>query len=140
MKTILVLAMALSLGLITGCQMSCPNSAIIPKPPADKTQAHGKLGLSDDEIKALRSSSNIELSDALKQRLLKNKSQLKLTPEEMQVLKSTGKVILCGKCGYLLKEKKYKNFETKGIVVKLDKDTGFAKDSIRERIILLNNK
>ena len=132
----LALVFAASLMLMfSGCQYSCP--IITPAPPASKEDLKGPVGLSDDEIKALRSQDSVLLTDDLKQRLLQNKNQLKLTPEEMQVLKATGKVILCGKCGYLLNEKKFQEFE-KGRVISIDKDTGFAKDSLRERIIKLS--
>jgi len=119
----------------TGCNTTPP--LVVPKPPANEKQKEGTIGLSQDEIQALRSKNNVLLTDQLKQRLLANKNELKLTPEEMQVLKRTGKVILCGKCGYLLSERKYKEFE-RGKVINLDKKTGFAPDSLRERIIKLD--
>ena len=138
MKQIMILLAMVMLGAFTGCK-NCPVT-VAPKPPAKVTTIKkGAIELSQDELRALCSKNNVELSDDLKNRLLSNSSQLKLTPEEMQVLKSTGKVILCGKCGYLLNEKKYKNFETKGTVINIDKETGFAKDSLRERIIKGDN-
>ena len=136
MKQIMILLAMVMLGAFTGCK-TCPVTRA-PKPPAKAkvtTIKKGAIELSKEELQALCSKDNVELSDDLKNRLLSNSSQLKLTPEEMQVLKSTGKVILCGKCGYLLQEKKYKDFEAKGTVINVDKNTGFAKDSIRERII-----
>jgi hypothetical protein len=139
MKKYIALAMALSMGILSGCNSFCP-ATVTPEPPKSAKERQGKIGLSADEIKALRSKDNVVLSAALKKRLISSQSQLKLTPEEMQVLKSTGKVILCGKCGYLLKEKKFKDFENKGIVINADKNTGFQKDSLRERVILLNSQ
>ena len=132
---LIVLVFAVSLMLVlAGCN-SCP-ALSCPPPPKSKADLKGPVGLSDAELQALRSKDNVMLSDELKKRLLANHNQLKLTPEEMQVLKTTGKVILCGKCGYMLNEKKYKEFE-RGRVINLDKNTGFAKDSLRERIIKL---
>ena len=133
MKKVIVLSMALAMGILAGCN-SYPTVA--PKPPQSPAEKKGPIGLSSDEIQALRSKNNVVLSDALKARLLASQNQLKLTPEEMQVLKRTGKVVLCGKCGYLLQEKKFQEFE-KGKVISTDKKTGFAKDSLRERIIKL---
>ena len=133
MKKIIVLSMALAMGILAGCN-SYPTVA--PKPPKSPAEKKGPIGLSEDEIQALRSKNNVVLSDELKARLLASKNQLKLTPEEMQVLKRTGKVVLCGKCGYLLQEKKFQEFE-KGKVISTDKKTGFANDSLRERIIKL---
>ena len=122
--------------VVAGCNSSCP-ATCAPKPPMTDTEKKGALGLSQDEIRALFSKDNVELSDSLKQRIMSNSKQLQLTPEEMQVLKTTGKVVLCGKCGYLLQEKKFKEFE-KGKVINVDKNTGFAADSLRERIIKRN--
>jgi uncharacterized CHY-type Zn-finger protein len=59
-----------------------------------------------------------------------------LTPEEKQVLKSTGKVILCGRCGYILNSPEYKKFEANGEKKdNFDPETGFASDSIRARLL-----
>jgi hypothetical protein len=136
MKQMMLLMALVMLGAFSGCK-NCPVT-VSPKPPVAKIQ-RGNLELSQDEINALCSKNNVELSDDLKNRLLKNSDELKLTPEEMQVLKSTGKVVFCGKCGYLLGEQKYKDFEAnKGQVINVDKETGFAKDSLRERIIKKN--
>ncbi len=134
MQKLVALLFVLALAGLSGCQQPYP--VVKPKPPASPKEKKGPLGLSEDEIQALRSKKNVELTDDLKRRLLTS-SNLKLTPEEMQVLKSTGKVVLCGKCGYLLKEKKFKEFENKGKVINVDKNTGFAHDSLRERVIKL---
>ncbi len=138
MRMLATVVTALVIGIVAGCRNGCPLT-VAPPPPKSPAEVKGKIGLSKAEMAALRSDNNVVLSDALKKRLLSNKSELKLTPEEMQVLKTTGKVILCGKCGYLLQEKKYKQFE-KGVVINVDKKTGFAKDSLRERIILINKE
>ena len=139
MKQIVFVFAASMMLMFSGCQSSsssCPDLTA-PPPPESKADMKGPVGLSSAEMQALRSKDNVLLSDELKKRLLANKNQLKLTPEEMQVLKATGKVIFCGKCGYLLNEKKYQEFE-RGRVIETDKKTGFAKDSLRERIIKLN--
>jgi hypothetical protein len=133
MKKLMILMAGIMMLVIAGCNSSCP-ATVAPKPPVADNEKKGPLGLSKDEMRALFSKDNVELSDSLKQRIMANSQQLQLTPEEMQVLKSTGKVILCGKCGYLLQEKKFKEFE-KGKVINVDKNTGFAVDSLRERII-----
>jgi succinate dehydrogenase/fumarate reductase-like Fe-S protein len=136
MKKLLILVAGVMMLVVAGCNSSCPMT-VAPKPPVADVEKKGPLGLSQEEMKALFSKDNVELSDSLKQRIISKSKQLKLTPEEMQVLKSTGKVILCGKCGYLLNEKKFQEFE-KGKVINVDKNTGFAADSLRERIIKKN--
>jgi len=136
MNKLMIMVAGLMMLVIAGCKSSCPLT-VAPKPPSVAKEKKGALGLSQDEVKALFSKNNVELSDSLKNRIMEKHEQLKLTPEEMQVLKSTGKVILCGKCGYLLNEKKFKEFE-KGKVMNVDADTGFAADSLRERIIKKN--
>ena len=91
MKKILLLAVAV---LIAGCATT-----------------QGNFQLSEEEITILSSKENITLSKVLVQRLVENSNELKLTPEELEVLKTTGKVVLCGKCGYILdspERKKYK--------------------------------
>jgi len=136
MKKLMILTAGIMMLVVAGCNSSCP-ATVAPKPPVADHEKKGPLGLSKDEMRALFSKDNVELSDSLKKRIMANSQQLQLTPEEMQVLKSTGKVILCGKCGYLLQEKKFKEFE-KGKVINVDKNTGFAVDSLRERIIKKN--
>jgi hypothetical protein len=92
------------------------------------------LKLTKSELRALCSKENFALSDSLKQRLLENGEELKLTPEEMQVLKATGKVILCGKCGFILDSLEYKKRKGKPITEPLDKQ-GFIKGSLRDRML-----
>ncbi len=121
MKWMLTLIMAVIIVGSTGC-----NSA--KKTPTIK--------LSDEELKQLCAAQDCELSRGLKDRLIANSKELKLTEEEMEVLKSTGKVVLCGKCGYILNSKKYKEAQKKGKDKIVDKDhSGFADDSIRDRIL-----
>ena len=134
-KSIVLLAGLVFYGALTGCN-SDP-AVVEPKPPASPAEMKGPVGLSAEEIQALRSKDSVVLSDELKRRLIASSNQLKLTPEEMQVLKKTGKVILCGRCGYILGEKKYNEAKARGRVISIDKKTGFAKDSLRERIIKL---
>jgi len=92
------------------------------------------LSLTPNEIKELCSKENIEISDSLRQRLIKNSKELKLTPEEMQVLKATGKVILCGKCGHILNSLEFKKHKDENLKGDLDSQ-GFIKGSLRDRII-----
>lgn len=113
MKKMLILALGL---LIAGCATT-----------------QGKITLSKDEIKVLSSKENITLSKELVQRLLENSNELKLTPQEIKVLKKTGKVVLCGDCGYILNSPEWKEFKAKP--KKYDTPTGFADDSIRHRIL-----
>ena len=94
-----------------------------------------KLQLSKAEIKELCSKQNLTLSDSLRNRLIADSQELQLTPEEIQVLKSTGKVILCGKCGYMLDSLKFKEHEEKELKQHTGTTGGFQKDSIRQRII-----
>jgi len=98
------------------------------------TEKSSKLKLTKSELQELCSQKNVTLSDSLRQRLLENGEELKLTPEEMQVLKATGKVILCGKCGYILDSLDYKNHKDNLINKPLD-EQGFIKGSLRDRII-----
>jgi hypothetical protein len=93
-----------------------------------------KLNLTKSELKQLCSKGNFTLSDSLKKRLLENGDELKLTPEEMQVLKATGKVILCGRCGYIIDSLEYKEQKGKPVTKPLDKH-GFVKGSLRDRLI-----
>ena len=119
MKNLSILTMILFLGL-TAC------TSTMPQPKAKLTEA---------EIKELCSKRNCVLSDSLRKRLLADSKELKLTPEEMQVLKSTGRVVLCGKCGYILNSLKYKEHEVKELKQHTGTKTGFKEDSIRKRII-----
>jgi len=92
--------------------------------------------LTNDEISALKCKKPCTLSPELRRKMLEHGKELHLTPEERQVLQSTGRVILCGKCGYILNSAKYKKFEKSG--EKRDNfapETGFAKDSIRHRVL-----
>jgi hypothetical protein len=119
MKLIMTLMTALMITIITGCAV---------------TDTAAKVKLSDKELSHLRSKENFEINPELKKRLIEHSKELKLTPEEMMVLKSTGKVILCGKCGYILDSKKYKSAKKAGKIE--DKDhSGFADNSLRDRIL-----
>jgi len=121
MKSIMALTMALFIVGIMGCAVP------------EKTKC---IKLTDDELAHLKAKENVELSESLKKRLLANSKELKLTPEEMEVLKHTGKVILCGKCGYILNSTKYKEAQKKAPSELKDEDhSGFVDDSIRDRII-----
>lgn len=117
----LVILTGLFLIFIVACQST------IPQP---------KQKLSQTEIKEICSKHNLVISDALKKRLIADSKELKLTPEELQVLKSTGKVILCGKCGYILNSLKEKEYKTEKIKQHTGTKTGFRKDSLRQRIIM----
>ena len=92
------------------------------------------LQLTKSEIRELCSRDNVTLSESLRKRLLDDCKELCLTPEEMKVLKSTGKVILCGKCGYILDSKEFKQHEDGKINKKRD-SKGFIKGSLRDRIV-----
>ncbi len=121
MKLMLTLMMALVLVGITACNAT-------KKSPIVK--------LSDAELKQLCSKGNCEISENLKKRLILHSKELKLTPQEMLVLKKTGKVILCGDCGYLLNSDKYNESKKSNHANIQDEDNdGFADDSIRNRII-----
>ena len=121
MKLMLTLMMLAVLVVVTGC--NAPK-----KKPA--------LKLSDEELKQLCATKEYEISDDLRKRLLANGKELKLTPEEMLVLKKTGKVILCGDCGYILNTAKFnKSKKTNHADIKDEDNNGFADDSIRDRII-----
>jgi len=118
MKTILA-ALFVMVVVLSGCAT------------AGKTS---KLKLSKSELQQLCSKENVTLSDSLKQRLLENGDELKLTPQEMQVLKATGKVILCGRCGYIIDSLEYKEQKGKPVTKPLD-EHGFVKGSLRDRLI-----
>ena len=94
-----------------------------------------KVQLTKAEIKELCSRENCILSDELRQRMITDSKELQLTPEEVQVLNSTGKVILCGKCGYILNSLKYKEYESHEMKQHTGTKKGFKEDSIRQRII-----
>jgi len=92
--------------------------------------------LTDEEIAALKTKRPCVLSPELRRKMLEHGEELHLTPEEKQVLKSTGKVILCGRCGYILNSPEYKKFEANGEKKdNFDPETGFASDSIRARLL-----
>ena len=95
-----------------------------------------KCKLTESEIKELCSKRNVALSDSLRQRLIADSKELHLTDEELQILKATGKVILCGKCGYLLNSLKYKQHKQQLNEQHVNTKTGFQPDSLRHRIIL----
>ena len=118
MRVISILAVAVLLTLF-GCKA---------------TQKTSHLQLTKSEIRELCSKDNITLSDSLRKRLLDDCKELCLTPEEMKVLKSTGKVILCGECGYILDSKEFKQHEDGKINKKRD-SKGFIKGSLRDRIV-----
>ncbi len=98
------------------------------------TSGDENITLSKDEIAMLRAKKPCVLSADLRRRLLDHAKELELTPEERRVLESTGKVVLCGKCGYILNSLKYKRFKENN-KADIDPETGFAKDSIRERLL-----
>ena len=121
MKLMLTLTMVAVLVVIIGCNVPKKKSA---------------FELSDEERKQLCETKTYEISDDLRKRLIANSKELKLTPEEMLVLKKTGKVILCGDCGYILNtEKFHKSKKTAHANIKDEDNSGFADDSIRDRII-----
>jgi len=95
-----------------------------------------KSKLTQKEIQELCSKKSITLSDSLRQRLLADKEQLKLTPTELQVLRKTGKVILCGDCGYILNSLKMKEYKNKTQKENLHMPKKFQPDSLRKRVIL----
>ena len=119
-KFIAVLLLSLGLAAAGGCLT---------------TSSGNKLGLTDEEIAMLKAKKPCVLSTNLRHRLLDHAEELELTPEERQVLESTGKVVLCGRCGYILNSMKYKKFEKDSNNVEMDPETGFAKDSIRKRLL-----
>ena len=92
------------------------------------------LHLTKAEIRELSSKENITLSDSLRRRLIADSDELRLTAEEMMVLKYTGKVILCGKCGHILNSKQFKQHKDKVLESKTDSN-GFVEDSLRSRIL-----
>lgn len=92
------------------------------------------LHLTAKERAELADKKNYTLSESLRHRLINDSQELQLTPEEREVLKRTGKVILCGKCGHLLGTKAYKQWETEhGAEYKPGDD--FVPSSLRERIL-----
>ena len=93
-----------------------------------------KLKLTKSEIRELCSRDNVTLSDSLRQRLIEDGDELRLTPEEMIVLKSTGKVILCGECGYILDSLQFKKHKKEEAQEDANSQ-GFIKGSLRERIL-----
>jgi hypothetical protein len=96
-----------------------------------------KSKLTQKEIQELCSKKSITLSDSLRQRLLADKEQLKLTPTELQVLRKTGKVILCGDCGYILNSLKMKEHNKKKAKEEnLHMPKKLQPDSLRKRVIL----
>jgi len=119
MKRLMLLMMVLLFAGVTGCE----------------TTKSSHFSLTPEEKALLASKESVELPDNLRDRLISHSKELRLTPEEMEVLKTTGKVILCGKCGYILNTLKYKQFEAGKVQPNIDPKTGFAKDSIRERIL-----
>ncbi len=118
MKTVSILAAAMMF-LLSGCLTT-------------KKDTH--LQLTQSEINELCSKQNITLSDSLRNRLIEGSQELKLTPEELRVLKSTGKVILCGKCGFILDSLEFKNHEDEKMSQEVNSH-GFVKGSLRDRII-----
>ena len=106
------------------------------KAPDQRTQEAIKshLKLSSDEYESLKCKKNCTLSLSLRKRLINNSEELKLTPQEMEVLKRTGKVILCGKCGHLLGTDKYKKWESEHASEYKPGDD-FVPNSLRDRIL-----
>ncbi len=98
------------------------------------TKKHKNLQLTKSEIRELCSAENLTLSDSLRARLVADSNELRLTPEELRVLKSTGKVILCGKCGYILDSLEFKKHNDNNMSHDVDSQ-GFVKGSLRDRII-----
>ena len=98
------------------------------------TEKTSHLKLTKSEIKELCSRDNVTVSDSLRQRLIEGSDELKLTPEEMIVLKSTGKVILCGECGYILDSLQFKKHQKEEAQEDANSQ-GFIKGSLRERIV-----
>ena len=117
MRVISIVGMVMALGLF-GCET---------------TRKKSHLQLTQSEIRELSSKKNVTLSDSLRQRLIEGSQELHLTPEEMMVLKSTGKVILCGKCGYILNSRQFKDHNDGKIHGERD-SMGFVKGSLRDRI------
>ena len=68
--------------------------------------------------------------ESLRDKLLENSQELNLTPKEKALLRKSNTVILCGDCGHIkgMKECCKKD-------AKIDTDTGFAANSIRNRIL-----
>ena len=121
MKVIMTLMMALLIIGITACT---------------STKQKDVLNLTDEELQQLCAKKPCELSEDLKRRVVAHSKELKLTPEEMQVFKATGKIILCGKCGYIINSKKFKEANRPDAPkMKDENNDGFADDSIRDRIL-----
>lgn len=99
-----------------------------------KPEPHSKL--TKKEIQDLCSKQSMTLSDSLRHRLLADKEQLHLTPEELQVLRKTGKVVLCGKCGYVLNSLRMKEHAKQSKDKNLHMPNKLQTDSLRKRIIL----
>lgn len=103
----------------------------------ETTRQTSHFRLTQSEIRELSSKNNVTLSDSLRQRLIAGTKELRLTPEEMMVLRSTGKVILCGKCGYILNSKKFKEHNAGNTHGERD-SMGFVKGSLRDRIFAIS--
>jgi hypothetical protein len=92
------------------------------------------LKLTPEEIAQLSSKENMTLSESLRKRLINDSQELHLTPEEQEVLRRTGKVILCGKCGHLLDTPSYKKWEKEHGKDYKPEDK-FVPNSLRSRIL-----
>jgi hypothetical protein len=97
---------------------------------------HHKLKLTPEEIAILKSKQNVPLSNSLRKRLINDSNELKLTKEEKEVLRRTGKVILCGKCGHLLGTKSYSKWAKEHETSYKPTDK-FVPNSLRTRILQL---
>ena len=94
----------------------------------------GHLKLTPEEIAQLKAKENVTLTESLRKRLINDSQELHLTPEEQEVLKRTGKVILCGKCGHLLDTPSFKKWE-KEHGAEYKKGDDFVPNSLRNRIL-----
>ena len=131
MRNVLCLLLGVAILSFIGCS-SKKKAQDSPEKTAKVNKPHFQL--TAKERAELESRKSCTLSDALRKRLINDCQELKLTPEELQVLKMTGKVILCGKCGHLLGTDKHKEWKAAHKNDEKPSDD-FVPNSLRERIL-----
>ena len=131
MRNVLCLLLGVAILSFIGCS-SKKKTQDSPEKTAKVNKPQFKL--TSKERAELKCRKRCTLSEALRKRLINDCQELKLTPEELEVLKRTGKVVLCGKCGHLLGTDKHKEWKA---AHENDKKTAddFVPNSLRDRIL-----